>query len=269
MTKIPRTAVLFALLLLAAPALAQQWHWFGPYNFHEASTNLSMNYGSPSPAARFTTSAAGDLQWAYMGLDLPAGAMIDSVTLCYELSTTSTFISTLRFSDMDAPDVAMVMLDLPSDLHSPTPVCVTQPVGLTTPQRGLLNLGLRLNFASTAHYVEIGAVGVLVSNDAASSTGERIAPTQPRLLGRNAPNPFNPGTRIEFELPAAADIALEIYNVKGERVATLLDGVTPAGRHHVAWNGRDDAGQEQASGVYLTRLTVGDRVETRRMSLVR
>ncbi|HPF36409.1 MAG TPA: FlgD immunoglobulin-like domain containing protein, partial [Candidatus Krumholzibacteria bacterium] len=60
-----------------------------------------------------------------------------------------------------------------------------------------------------------------------------------------------------------------IYNVKGERVATLLDGVTPAGRHHVAWNGRDDAGQEQASGVYLTRLTVGDRVETRRMSLVR
>jgi len=269
MTKIPRTTVLLGLLLLASPALAQQWYWFGPYNLFPATANLSLEGGQPSAAARFTTSAAGDLQWAYMGLDLPAGSLIDSVTVCYELSTTSTFISSIRFSDMDAPDVATVMLDLGTDLHSPTATCVTQPVGLTTPQRGLLNLGLRLNFASTAHFVEIGAIGVLVSNDAASSTGERIAPTQPRLLGRNAPNPFNPGTRIEFELPSAADIALEIYNVKGERVATLLDGVTPAGRHHVAWNGRDDAGQEQASGVYLSRLTVGDRVETRRMSLVR
>ncbi len=265
------TIVTLCTLASAVPALAQQWYWFGPYDLFPADSRLSVVGGSPSAAARFVTTSPGDLQWAYMGLDLPANTMIDSVAVCYQLLNTSTFISDIRFSLMGPPDVAQVYLDLGTDQHSPTATCVTQAVGLTTPTQGMFHLGLRLNFASVTDYVEIGAIGVLVETapSPTSAPGGGSIPDVPRLLGQNAPNPFNPGTKIAFELPHDAHIELGIYDVQGKHVATLFDGLQRAGRHEVTWNGRDDAGQPQASGVYLYRLQAGDRVETQRMTLVR
>lgn len=73
-------------------------------------------------------------------------------------------------------------------------------------------------------------------------------------LGYNYPNPFNPETTIPFRIPDAAIIRLDIYNVLGQRVKTLLDGRFKPGTHTVVWDGRDQQGNAVASGIYFLRF---------------
>jgi len=83
-------------------------------------------------------------------------------------------------------------------------------------------------------------------------------------LRQNYPNPFNPETRIEFDIPAYSRVSLKVYNALGEEVATLIDGEFSPGRHGCAWN----AGKT-ASGIYFYRLIWKDRVQTKKMVLIR
>ena len=85
---------------------------------------------------------------------------------------------------------------------------------------------------------------------------------------QNYPNPFNPSTTIAFDLARAQDVSLRIYDVAGHLVRTLIDGPLPAAAHRIPWRGTDDGGRTVASGVYVYRLTAGDRTETRQMVLV-
>jgi len=88
-------------------------------------------------------------------------------------------------------------------------------------------------------------------------------------LHRNAPNPFNPGTSIEYELTQPGQVSMRIYDLLGREVAVPVDGMKDAGHHEAYWNGRDSTGNPAASGVYLYRLEAGGYAETRRMMLVR
>lgn len=88
-------------------------------------------------------------------------------------------------------------------------------------------------------------------------------------LFQNYPNPFNPETTIEFYLPHAAEVRLEIFNLLGQRVRTLAAERKIAGLHQVQWDGRDDAGREVSGGVYFLRLQAGNSVQTRKMLLIR
>jgi len=89
-------------------------------------------------------------------------------------------------------------------------------------------------------------------------------------LKKNVPNPFNPMTRIRYDLPKSLPVRLRVYNVSGQLVRTLIGGdLIPAGSHETIWNGRDNSGRSVASGTYFYRLSAGDYVETRRMTLVR
>ena len=87
-------------------------------------------------------------------------------------------------------------------------------------------------------------------------------------LGQNYPNPFNPGTVIPYELAAAGYVRLEVFNLLGQRVATLVDGELGAGSYAAQWDARDALGQGVAAGVYVYRLMAGGGVATRRMVLV-
>jgi hypothetical protein len=82
-----------------------------------------------------------------------------------------------------------------------------------------------------------------------------------KVICSNYPNPFNPTTNISFSLPAEAEIMLNIYNIKGQKVKTLTNSVYPQGNHNVVWNGRDDNGQPVGSGVYLYRLQVDGKTQ--------
>lgn len=89
-----------------------------------------------------------------------------------------------------------------------------------------------------------------------------------RLLGA-FPNPFNPRTSVEFELDAAQPVRLEVIDLHGRVVRTLVDGLHAAGRTRVVWDGRDARGESVASGSYLLRLSTGADVQASKVLLVR
>jgi len=83
------------------------------------------------------------------------------------------------------------------------------------------------------------------------------------------PNPFNPAATVSYAIPAAGHVELQVVDLRGRLVSTLVDGSVPAGHHEVTWNGRDDRGLHMPSGVYLSRLQAAGRVTHGRMMLVR
>ncbi|MBC6947083.1 T9SS C-terminal target domain-containing protein [candidate division KSB1 bacterium] len=104
-------------------------------------------------------------------------------------------------------------------------------------------------------------------------------PPQRFGLHQNYPNPFNrstersrrsPTTAIEYEIAQASQMSLAIYNIQGQLVQTLFDGMQSAGRHAALWEGKNNFGERQASGIYFYRLQIGGRVvDMRRMILLR
>ncbi len=88
-------------------------------------------------------------------------------------------------------------------------------------------------------------------------------------LGQNYPNPFNPSTIIPYQVPTAARVRLEVFNVLGQRVATLVDEERLAGVHTAVWDATDAAGRAVGAGVYFYRLrSAGQPTLTRRMVLL-
>jgi hypothetical protein len=88
-------------------------------------------------------------------------------------------------------------------------------------------------------------------------------------LDQNYPNPFNPSTVIGFDLPKPSLVSLDIIDVLGRKVTTLINEHLTAGSKRVQWDGRDNTGAEVASGVYFYRLQIGDHVEVKKMVLLK
>lgn len=88
-------------------------------------------------------------------------------------------------------------------------------------------------------------------------------------LRPNVPNPFNPTTRLRFDLPRSGSVSLTIFDIQGRRVRTLVDGQMDAGRHQITWHGRDDVGRRVSSGVYFYRLNTEGRTLTRQMTILK
>jgi hypothetical protein len=101
-----------------------------------------------------------------------------------------------------------------------------------------------------------------------SATEVADLPTVYRLAG-NHPNPFNPKTSISFDLPESQNVRLVVFSADGRRIVTLLDEQVNAGRHSVAWSGRDEHGVSVASGVYFARIQAGPLKETHKMLLLK
>ena len=128
--------------------------------------------------------------------------------------------------------------------------------------------------------VDIHPYYILTATDFAGNEGEAVAltnhisdvpanvPARTALLG-NSPNPFNPATTVAFELANSGRVVLEIYDLAGRRIAVLEDKVFEAGRHEVAWAGRDGAGRSVPTGIYLCRMTAAGYEATSRMTLLK
>ena len=87
-------------------------------------------------------------------------------------------------------------------------------------------------------------------------------------LGPNYPNPFNPSTIIPYQLAASSAVRLEVFNLLGQRITTLVDGERPAGFYTATWHATDGAGRAVGAGVYIYRMTVGVESQTGRMVLL-
>lgn len=93
-------------------------------------------------------------------------------------------------------------------------------------------------------------------------------PERTALLGA-VPNPFNPSTKLSFEMATAGHARLKVYDPAGRLVATLVDELRDVGKHEVIWSGRDNSDRMSAAGVYLYRLEVGSFSQTKRIVLVK
>ncbi|MDZ7288932.1 MAG: T9SS type A sorting domain-containing protein [candidate division KSB1 bacterium] len=125
------------------------------------------------------------------------------------------------------------------------------------------------NYNWAADWTFISQIGILTTDGAGLSTRvqERKVPgTIPDeyTLGQNYPNPFNPSTKIDYTVPKTGMIKLEVYNLLGQKVATLVEGIRTAGHYTVTWNATG-----LTSGMYFYRLEAGGLVQTRKMLLAR
>lgn len=85
----------------------------------------------------------------------------------------------------------------------------------------------------------------------------------------NHPNPFNPSTTITFSLPRTEHVTVDIYNIRGQKVRTLMDSPLSAGEHTIEWNSTDDGGSRVASGIYFCRLQAGENIISKKMVLTK
>ena len=99
-------------------------------------------------------------------------------------------------------------------------------------------------------------------------TQAAVLPTEFKLYP-NHPNPFNPSTQIEFDIPAAMRVTLKIYNSLGQEVSTVVDQALEAGHHTVMWNGKTTLGHDVATGVYVYQMKVGEFTDAKKMVLIR
>lgn len=108
----------------------------------------------------------------------------------------------------------------------------------------------------------------LLNNKDTSDTGNSITPVSFNLI-QNYPNPFNPETTIAFTIPSDEQISLEVYNIKGQKVKTLVNEKLVAGRHSYVWNGTDQNNNSVSSGIYFYRLKSGTFTSTKKMILMK
>jgi len=114
---------------------------------------------------------------------------------------------------------------------------------------------------------------LLATPMAAAVAVEGVDPTLPYSfnLRQNYPNPFNPNTTIEFSVGAVGDgaslrdVSLEVFNIVGQKVKTLMNEKLPPGEHRITWNATNESGGRVASGIYLYRLKVDTESQTRKM----
>ncbi|MGD9489783.1 MAG: T9SS type A sorting domain-containing protein [Calditrichaceae bacterium] len=109
------------------------------------------------------------------------------------------------------------------------------------------------------------------TNQMPSAIGDDDLGTLPKVytLNQNYPNPFNPVTTITYTLAKSGKVKLDIYNVLGQKVRTLIDGNATAGLHVDQWNGLDNNGKKVASGVYFYKLEAGEFTAIKKMIMIK
>ena len=110
---------------------------------------------------------------------------------------------------------------------------------------------------------------VVVETNALSLDENLTIPTQ-FALHQNYPNPFNPSTQISFDIPEGSElVSLNIYNILGKKVSTLLNNVVNPGKHKIEWNAKDNEGNPVASGIYFYELSSSSFTARKKMLLIR
>jgi predicted small secreted protein len=102
-----------------------------------------------------------------------------------------------------------------------------------------------------------------------TSIGKQLEVPKEYAVYQNYPNPFNPSTTIYYELPISDEVRLEVYNLLGQLVRTLVNGHQEAGRHQAVWDGNNDMGSPVASGIYIYRFRTGNYSRLFKMILMK
>ncbi|MCK5050248.1 MAG: T9SS type A sorting domain-containing protein [Candidatus Cloacimonetes bacterium] len=122
----------------------------------------------------------------------------------------------------------------------------------------------------SAVYDDPGESTIITINFIYAGTEADDALVDATILNGNYPNPFNPETTISFSVVQTSSLVnLDIYNLKGQKIKTLVNEILSAGNHSYIWNGTDEKGKSVASGVYLYKMKTGNYVLTKKMILMK
>jgi hypothetical protein len=140
--------------------------------------------------------------------------------------------------------------------------------------RGIITLGFKYKDRTSDLNIEMVNTEVALNGVVGSVDDQTVVlKALPKVytLSQNSPNPFNPTTTIQFAIPGEQEVAvrLNIYDIRGGLVRTLVDGVRNPGIYDTTWNGMDAAGRKISSGIYIYRLEAGSFTQTRKMMLLR
>ncbi len=116
------------------------------------------------------------------------------------------------------------------------------------------------NYSELSESVSYAPLGV---EDILNGVPEKFA------LSQNYPNPFNPSTTLRFDLPAATEVTLMIYDLLGREVTRLAEGRMEPGYYRVAWDARDATGREVPTGMYIARLATPEYTKSIKMVLLK
>jgi hypothetical protein len=145
-------------------------------------------------------------------------------------------------------------------------------VDITADMDGYASNMRSITISSGQYSISVGDIGL---TSVVTGVQEKSIIPSAYQLHANYPNPFNPSTTIIYDMPLAGLATLRVYNVLGQEIATLVNGIVPAGRNSVVWNGTDRTGRNVASGVYLYRFSSANAVgkvtftQVRRMLLMK
>lgn len=147
---------------------------------------------------------------------------------------------------------------------------INNPMTPVLNNRYAWNLGsINMCVANNTLYTANGFGGLNIHNLSTIDNDDEVQYTAPDFQMRIYPNPFNPETIIAYTLPAKGQVCLEIYNSKGQLVKILLNEQQTKGEHSLTWNGKDNAGNNVASGLYLCRISSDGKNESRKMLLLK
>jgi len=139
-----------------------------------------------------------------------------------------------------------------------------------------MNVKIRFHLTDVSTHADLTDPGWTIDNiRLVRGLSGYVATTDPletpivSALYPNYPNPFNPTTTISYSLATAQNVSLDIFNMRGQRIRSLVNGTTPAGDHSVVWNGTDDSGRNLPSGVYFYRLSTPEKTTTLKMVMVK
>ncbi len=170
---------------------------------------------------------------------------VDNLTVT---TTDLNFVASKNYSIADSSDAThAVLMRLDNAMN-------TEVAGDPVPPAFFRFVGVLGQYTSTTGGYQLAPV---LHTDITALTGVAELPSGiPTVysLEKNFPNPFNPTTNIQYGLPQRSQVAVTVYTVLGQEVATLIDGVQSAGFHRVVWNGKHESGINVASGVYFYRI---------------
>lgn len=221
------------------------------------------NLGATDPARRLTYmySTGGP----YFGIALLGGAAATNLTL---INNPTYVYPTSSIDDGNK------MRFLRAVLSTPTAGTADDWGALTSK---VVNLPAGGGQAVVAYALVYGATlaDLQQATDNANALYSPVAPVTDQLpvkvlhLAQNHPNPFNPSTNIEYTVARDGQVRIDVFDMAGHRVRTLVDEARAAGAYAVRWDGLDDQGSPAASGTYFCRLTSGGEISSRKMTLVK
>jgi hypothetical protein len=169
--------------------------------------------------------------------------------LCVQISRGPRWLSSDIYSGILQPEANQI-IDLTFDSNNMEPGIYSANIKITSndPEEEIVEIPVSFTVLQTSNSEEI--------------------PLLAKVMG-NYPNPFNPTTKIVFQINTPADVKIDIFNTKGQRIKTYPSTSYAKGENSVVWNGQDDNGNQVGSGIYFYRIRAGNWHKTQKMLLLK